>query len=61
MKAPIAKVGDRHQVVIAKSIWENIGLDAGDYVEMRIEDGEIILKPKKLVDARDVLAHKARK
>jgi AbrB family looped-hinge helix DNA binding protein len=47
---PLVKVGTRHQVTIPKSIVDRLGLRAGDYVEVRLEDGRIIITPKEIVD-----------
>lgn len=52
---PIGKVGQRRQVVIPKDICENLGLTVGDYVEVQQVKGTVVIKPKKLVDADDVL------
>jgi AbrB family looped-hinge helix DNA binding protein len=52
---PIGKVGQRRQVVIPKEICEDLGLQVGDYVEVQQVKGTVVIKPKKLVDADDVL------
>lgn len=52
---PIGKIGQRRQVVIPKNIFEDLGLTVGDFVEMRQVKGTVVIKPKKLVDAEDVL------
>ncbi len=56
---PVGKVGKRRQVVIPKKICEELGLQEGDFVEIELkeEEGVILLKPKKLAnaDAEDVL------
>jgi AbrB family looped-hinge helix DNA binding protein len=52
---PIGKIGQRRQVVIPKDICEELGLAAGDYVEVLQVKGTVVIKPKKLVDADDVL------
>jgi AbrB family looped-hinge helix DNA binding protein len=51
---PVSKLGERRQVVIPKTIWDELGLVAGDYVEVERVARTVVLKPKKLVDA-DVL------
>jgi AbrB family looped-hinge helix DNA binding protein len=53
---PVSKLGVRRQVVIPKTIWEDLGLVAGDYVEVERVARTVVLKPKKLVDADEVLA-----
>ena len=52
---PIGKVGQRRQVVIPKDICEALGLAVGDYVEVQQVKGTVVIKPKKIVDAEDVL------
>ncbi|TSC62346.1 MAG: hypothetical protein G01um1014106_639 [Parcubacteria group bacterium Gr01-1014_106] len=52
---PISKLGQRRQVVIPKQIWDELGLETGDYVEVQRIKGTVVIKPKKLVDAEDVL------
>lgn len=52
---PISKLGQRRQVVIPKDICDELGLQEGDFVEVSRVEGLVIIKPKKLVDADDVL------
>ena len=52
---PISKLGQRRQVVIPKEICDELGLHEGDFVEVTSTEGLVIIKPKKLVDADDVL------
>ena len=52
---PVSKVGQRRQVVIPKAIWEALGLESGDFVEVERVEHTVVIKPKKLVDAEDVL------
>src|SRR5712691_6935440 len=52
---PIGKIGQCPQVVIPKDICDELGLQAGDFVEVRQVKGTVVMKPKKLVDADDVL------
>jgi AbrB family looped-hinge helix DNA binding protein len=52
---PISKLGRRRQVVIPKEICDELGLHEGDFVEVTSTEGQVIIKPKKLVDADDVL------
>jgi AbrB family looped-hinge helix DNA binding protein len=53
--AAIGKLGQRRQVVIPKAICELLGLNEGDFVEVRAEKGAAIVRPKKLADPEDVL------
>jgi AbrB family looped-hinge helix DNA binding protein len=52
---PVSKLGQRRQVVIPKVIWEDLGFKTGDFVEVERVEGTVVIKPKKLVDAEDVL------
>jgi len=52
---PIGKLGQRRQVVIPKDICDALGLNVGDYVEVNRVKSTVVIKPKKLVDADDVL------
>ena len=53
----VSKLGQRRQVVIPKDICEELGLQQGDFVEVTLdpENGTVVIKPKKLVDADDIL------
>jgi AbrB family looped-hinge helix DNA binding protein len=52
---PISKLGQRRQVVIPKEICDELGLQEGDFVEVTSAEGQVVITPKKLVDADDVL------
>jgi AbrB family looped-hinge helix DNA binding protein len=52
---PISKLGQRRQVVIPKEICDELGLAEGDFVEVTRAEGKIIVTPKKLVDADEML------
>jgi AbrB family looped-hinge helix DNA binding protein len=52
---PIGKIGQRRQVVIPKEIFEALGLEIGDFVEVTKVKRTVVIKPKKMVDADDVL------
>ena len=52
---PISKIGQRRQVVIPKDICDELGLQEGDFVEVTSVEGQVIITPKKLVDADEVL------
>ena len=47
---PAVKIGTSRQVVIPKKIHDEIGLGPGDYLDVELRDGKVILTPKKLVD-----------
>ncbi|MGH7406544.1 MAG: AbrB/MazE/SpoVT family DNA-binding domain-containing protein, partial [Candidatus Methylomirabilales bacterium] len=44
------KVGARRQVVIPKKIHDKLGLAPGDYLEVEVERGKMVMTPKTLVD-----------
>jgi len=48
--AAIMKISPQGQIRIPKKIMSTLGIEKGDYVEADIEDGQIILKPRKLID-----------
>ena len=52
---PIGKIGQRRQVVIPKEICDALGLQTGDFVEVKRVKATVVIKPKKLVDADEVL------
>lgn len=51
----ISKLGQRRQVVIPKEICERLGLREGDFVEVTINKGAVVIRPKTLVDLDDIL------
>jgi len=51
---PVVKVGQSRQVVIPKEIWDRLGLEAGDYFEVEIEEERIVFVPKKLVSKEEL-------
>ncbi len=52
----ISKLGQRRQVVIPKDFCEELGLQVGDYIELKRMKGTVVIKPKKIVDAEDTLS-----
>ena len=52
---PIGKIGQRRQVVIPKEIFDALGLQTGDFVEVTQVKRTVVIKPKKIVDADEVL------
>jgi AbrB family looped-hinge helix DNA binding protein len=52
----ISRLGQRRQVVIPKEICEELELQEGDFVEITRRQGMVVIKPKKLVDADDILS-----
>ena len=51
----VSRLGQRRQVVIPKGLCEEIGIREGDFLEVTSNKGTVVIKPKKLVDADDVL------
>ena len=46
----IMKISSQGQVRIPKKIMASLGIETGDYLAMDIENGQILLKPRKLID-----------
>ena len=53
--ASLSRIGQRRQVVIPKVIFEALQLQEGDFMEVTANAGRVFMKPKKLVDADEVL------
>ena len=51
----ISRLGKRRQVVIPKRVCQELGLEEGTFVEVKSRKGAVVIRPKKLVDADDVL------
>ncbi len=47
----IRQIGKRRTFIIPVEICEAVGLQEGDFVEVQTQNGGIILKPKRIVDA----------
>jgi len=48
--APTVKIGTSRQVVIPKKIHDQLGLSAGDYLEVELQGAKVVMTPKTLVD-----------
>jgi len=46
----IMKISPQGQIRIPKKIMSALGIDKGDYVEVAMENRQIVLKPRKLID-----------
>jgi len=46
----IMKISPQGQIRIPKRIMSTLGIEKGDYVEVDVEDRQIVLKPRKLID-----------
>lgn len=49
----VVKVMHHRQVAIPKTLFEALKIDVGDYLEAKIEKGQLVYTPKSLVD-RDI-------
>ena len=48
---PTVKLGASRQIVIPKKLHEQLGLEAGDYLEVEVVEGnKLLVTPKELVD-----------
>jgi len=48
---PTVKLGASRQIVIPKKLYDELGLAAGDYLEVELyEGGKLLVTPKELVD-----------
>ena len=46
----IMKISPQGQIRIPKKVMQTLGIDKGDYVEVAVEEAQIVLKPRKLID-----------
>jgi AbrB family looped-hinge helix DNA binding protein len=46
----LVQVRKKSQITIPQSVRKTLGIEEGDYLDVRVKDGEIILKAKKLID-----------
>ena len=46
----IMKISPQGQIRIPKKIMTLLGIEKGDYVEVAVEQRQIVLKPRKLID-----------
>ncbi len=44
------KIGASRQVIIPKKVYEMLGLSTGDYLDVTVKDGSLLMSPKTLVD-----------
>ena len=54
-KERIGRVGQRRQVVIPREIFETLCMRVGDFVAFAQRGNGVLIKPKRMVDAADVL------
>jgi AbrB family looped-hinge helix DNA binding protein len=46
----IMKISHQGQIRIPKKIMLSLGIEKGDYLEVDIQENQIVLKPRKLID-----------
>lgn len=46
----IMKISPQGQIRIPKKVMQTLGIDTGDYVEVAVQEAQIVLKPRKLID-----------
>ena len=46
----IMKISSQGQIRIPKTIMITLGIEKGDYIEVDMEERQIVLKPRKLID-----------
>jgi len=46
----VMKISPQGQIRIPKKIMDDLGITKGDYVEVGVQENDIILKPRKLID-----------
>ncbi len=52
---PVVRIRTNRQVTIPKQVFDDLGLQEGDFVEVVRSGKTVLIKPKKLVDADDTL------
>jgi AbrB family looped-hinge helix DNA binding protein len=51
----VGRVGQRRQVVLPKSLCEEVGLEEGDFVEVTVIGGSMVVKPMPIPDTDETL------
>jgi len=41
------KVSTKHQIVVPSAVRRQLGIKAGDRLEVRVEDGDVLLHPRR--------------
>ena len=49
---PAVKIGTSRQVVIPKKLYDQLGLQPGEYLEVELQGNQLILTPKQLIEKR---------
>jgi AbrB family looped-hinge helix DNA binding protein len=47
---PHVKIGPKHQITIPKEIFEELQLEVGDLLEVSVENGKVVITPKRVID-----------
>jgi antitoxin MazE len=47
MRAPVRKIGNSSGVILPKPILTQLGVEAGDYLDLSLDEGRIVLVPAK--------------
>jgi AbrB family looped-hinge helix DNA binding protein len=50
--AELIQLRKKSQLTLPQSVREKVGLEEGDFLDIHIRDGEIVLKVKKLIDKK---------
>ena len=48
----LVKIGPKHQITIPKEVFQALHLEVGDFLEIKIKNGNAMLIPKKLIDKK---------
>ena len=48
--AELIQLRKKAQLTLPLSVRRKLGIEEGDFMDVRVEDNEIVLKPKKLID-----------
>jgi antitoxin PrlF len=46
----LVQIRKKSQITLPQSVRKALNIEEGDYLDVRVKDGEIILKAKKLID-----------
>jgi len=52
----LVKIRTNRQITVPKAIFDDLGLKEGDFVEVRLQGTDIVIRPKRLVDLEDSLS-----
>ena len=49
----IKKLSQRRAIILPPEICKEAGIEPGDFLELDVLDGSIIMRPKRLIDAHE--------